>query len=99
MSAEIQLHPIVHPPRIRDLAVAWVAPAVLKPSPLNPRTHDRRQRRQMEHVLRTVGFVNPIVTDSDNTVLAGHLRLDAAIALGLAEVPVIRVKTRDKCFD
>lgn len=53
----------------------------------------------MVHVLRTVGFVNPIVTDSDNTVLAGHLRLDAAIALGLAEVPVIRVKTRDKCFD
>lgn len=36
-----------------------------------------------------VGFTNPILADPDGRIIAGHGRLLAARALGLAEVPVI----------
>lgn len=38
--------------------------------------------------LREFGFRQPIVVDSDMTVIAGHTRLLAAKKLGLTEVPV-----------
>lgn len=38
--------------------------------------------------LREFGFRQPIVVDSDMTVIAGHTRLLAAKKLGLIEVPV-----------
>ncbi len=39
--------------------------------------------------MREFGFTNPILIDGDSGVLAGHVRLQAARKLGLAEVPVI----------
>ena len=62
----------------------------LRPNPDNPRINDPA----VEAVARSIqayGFNNPIVTDADLNIAAGHTRLKAARRLGLKEVPVIRV--------
>jgi DNA modification methylase len=77
--------------QFRDLHVAWVPPSTLRPNPRNPRKHTRRQIRKMVHILRHTGFVDPIIVDETNTILAGHLRYAAAPELGMVEVPVVYV--------
>ncbi len=59
----------------------------LIPDPDNPRINDDAVPALVEGI-KKVGFVNPIVIDKDNHVLAGHTRLKAAIELGMEEVPV-----------
>jgi ParB-like chromosome segregation protein Spo0J len=39
--------------------------------------------------IQSFGFLNPIVINNDNTILAGHVRLEAAKKLGMTEVPTI----------
>ncbi|MEQ9638128.1 MAG: DNA methyltransferase [Devosia marina] len=57
----------------------------------NPRVHDDRQITKLASTIRKAGFLVPIIVDASNEVVAGHGRLAAAIALGLNEVPGIRV--------
>lgn len=62
----------------------------LKPNPRNPRVNDAA----VDAVARSIqefGFNNPIVTDGDLNIAAGHTRLKAARKLGMETVPVIRV--------
>ena len=62
----------------------------LKLNPDNPRVNDPA----VEAVARSIqayGFNNPIITDGDLNIAAGHTRLKAAKKLGLETVPVIRV--------
>ena len=39
---------------------------------------------------RQFGFLNPVLVDDDNMVLAGHGRLEAARLEGLTHVPILR---------
>lgn len=39
--------------------------------------------------IKNFGFLNPIVIDANNVIIAGHTRLKAAKLLGLEEVPCI----------
>ena len=57
----------------------------------NPRTHSDAQIDQIAASIREFGWTNPILVDTDGTIIAGHGRLAAATRLGLAEVPVIRL--------
>ncbi|MFQ5495671.1 MAG: ParB N-terminal domain-containing protein, partial [Phycisphaerae bacterium] len=62
----------------------------IRPSKSNPRRNDSA----VDAVARSIqayGFNNPIITDANLNVAAGHTRLKAAILLGLEIVPVIRV--------
>ena len=63
---------------------------VLKPSPKNARTHSRKQLRQIAASLKKFGFLNPVLVDDANVILAGHGRVEAAKLEGFAQVPVIR---------
>src|SRR4051794_35664225 len=63
----------------------------LKPAEQRLRTHNRAQKRKLAAILRTVGFIDPIVADDNGNVLAGHMRLEVAQELGLKTVPVIRI--------
>jgi DNA modification methylase len=83
---------IISPKRVReDWPEIESAPIdSLRPNPKNARTHSRKQIRQIASSIRRLGFLNPIIIDEDDTVLAGHGRLEAARLEGLAEVPVIR---------
>jgi ParB-like chromosome segregation protein Spo0J len=44
----------------------------------NARTHSPQQITKLRSSLREFGFVNPIIIDRDNNVIAGHGRLMAA---------------------
>ena len=60
------------------------------PNPKNPRTHSKKQIKQIAASIRKFGFLNPLIVDDENMVLAGHGRLEAARLEGLAEVPIVR---------
>lgn len=64
--------------------------ADLKPSPNNARTHSGPQIAKISASLREYGFVNPIIIDKDNNIIAGHGRLEAAKAIGMEQVPTLR---------
>jgi DNA modification methylase len=63
----------------------------LRPNPKNARTHSKRQVRLIADSLKTFGFINPVLIDDHDMIVAGHGRLQAAKMLGLTEVPTIRV--------
>jgi ParB-like chromosome segregation protein Spo0J len=41
--------------------------------------------------MKRFGFTNPILTDDNSQIIAGHGRLEAARLLGMATVPSIRL--------
>jgi hypothetical protein len=51
--------------------------------------HPKRQIEQLRASIEAFGFTNPILPDPDGRIIAGHGRLQAARAMGLAEVPTI----------
>ena len=61
----------------------------LKPANRNPRTHSRKQVRQIADSIQRFGFTNPILIDGDGRIIAGHGRVAAAKLLGLDRVPVV----------
>ena len=60
----------------------------IKPYPKNPRKNDRAVKTVAES-LEQYGFQQPIVVDSENTIIVGHTRYRAAQSLGLQDVPVL----------
>jgi DNA modification methylase len=72
--------------------IKWVSLHALKPNPRNPRTHSKKQIRQIADSILAFGFVVPLVVDENNTILLGHGRLAAAIDLDLNKVPVIVIE-------
>jgi ParB-like nuclease family protein len=73
------------------LAITYRAVGDLIPDPRNARTHPKRQIDQIKASIDAFGFTNPILSDPEGHVIAGHGRLQAARAMGLAEVPVIQL--------
>lgn len=71
------------------LAITYRAVGDLIPDPRNARTHPKRQIDQIKSSIDAFGFTNPILADLDGHIIAGHGRLQAARAMGLAEVPTI----------
>lgn len=63
--------------------------ASLKPYEKNARTHSAEQVEQLTRSIREFGFTNPLLVDEQDRIIAGHGRLQAALALKMAEVPVI----------
>lgn len=79
------------PAASRPLSVTYRSPESLKPDPRNARTHSKRQVEQIVASIREFGFSNPILIDESAMLIAGHGRLLAAKAMGLAEVPTIEL--------
>ena len=57
----------------------------------NSRTHSPEQVAQIASSIKEFGFTNPILLDSQNGIIAGHGRLQAARMLELTEVPTIEL--------
>ena len=70
-----------------DLTVEMWPVERLVPYARNPRKNDEQVER-MAASIREFGFRIPVVAKSDGSVIDGHLRLKAALVLGLSEVPV-----------
>lgn len=73
------------------MAVVYVPTGSLKPYARNARTHNKRQVKMIADNIQAFGFTNPILTDQNNTIMAGHGRLDATKLIGMANVPAIRL--------
>jgi len=78
-------------PADRRLTVTYCDPASLTPDPRNARTHSKKQVEQIAGSIRAFGFTNPILSDPNGALIAGHGRLRAAKQLGLERVPVIEL--------
>src|SRR5690625_2953069 len=61
----------------------------LIPYARNSRTHSDEQVAQIAASIKEFGFLNPIIVDGENGIIAGHGRVMAAQKLGLKELPCI----------
>lgn len=77
---------------IPALKIEYLPREALIPYARNARTHSEQQVNQLAASMREFGFTNPVLVDEQNGLIAGHGRLQAAIKLGLAQVPAIRLE-------
>lgn len=75
-----------------ELNIEYVKTKNLIPYVNNSRTHSDQQIQQVAASIKEFGFTNPILTDEENGIIAGHGRLMAAQVLGLDKVPTITLK-------
>ena len=76
----------------RILVVEYLPVTTLKLNPQNPRSHSEKQLRQIANSIKIFGFNVPVLIDSQLRVIAGHGRVLACKALGISEVPTIRLE-------
>ena len=50
----------------------------LKPYARNARTHSKKQIKQIASSIERFGFVNPVLIGDDDSIIAGHGRVEAA---------------------
>jgi len=85
---------LLQPPPIRAGACAKITyrdPRELKPRARNPRIHSVRQIKQIAASIEEFGFVNPVLVDGSDGIIAGHGRVEAAKRLGMRDIPTVRV--------
>lgn len=61
----------------------------LIPYARNARTHSESQIKQVLDSIKEFGFINPVITDGQNGIIAGHCRVLAALKMGLDTVPCL----------
>lgn len=61
----------------------------LIPYARNARTHSEEQVAEIASSIKEFGFINPVIIDAENGIIAGHGRVMAAQLLGLEKVPCI----------
>ena len=76
---------------MKSLTIKYKDPRRLKPRLKNPRTHTPRQIKQIAASITEFGFINPVLLDAADEIVAGHARVAAAVSLGMTDVPTVRV--------
>ena len=64
----------------------------LRPYERNARVHTDEQVAQIARSIEEFGFLNPVLIDKANNVIAGHGRIMAAKQIGMKEVPCLYVE-------
>src|SRR5436190_9351559 len=75
-----------------DLLIENLPIAALKPRARNARTHSKKQISKIAASIKHFGFVNPVLIDRNNGIVAGHGRVEAAKKLGWETVPTVRLE-------
>lgn len=76
----------------KPLEIRYVDPASLKAADRNPRIMPPAEMEALKRALDRWGFVDPIVVRSqDKRIIGGHQRVEAAVAMGMTEIPVVYV--------
>lgn len=70
-------------------AYKTISVKTLVPYARNSRTHSQQQVDKIAASIREFGFLNPIIIDGENGIVAGHGRVLAAQKLGLKDLPCI----------
>ena len=79
--------------------------SVLKPAEYNPRKKLKpgdKEYKKIKNSIEEFGFADPLVVNSDMTIIGGHQRLSVAMDLGYTEVPCAVVdvdKIREKALN
>ena len=79
--------------------------SVLKPAEYNPRKKLKpgdKEYKKIKASIEEFGFADPLVVNSDMTIIGGHQRLTVAVDLGYTEVPCAVVdvdKDREKALN
>ena len=63
----------------------------LTPHPRNPRVHSKMQIEQISRSIEAFGFIGTVLVDSNNRIIAGHGRVEAARLLKMETVPTLCV--------
>ena len=77
----------------------------LNPAEYNPRKKLKpgdKEYEKIKHSIEEFGFADPVVVNSDMTIIGGHQRVTVAAALGYTEVPcaIVEVsKTQEKALN
>lgn len=74
-----------------DRAIVERAVDTLKPYARNARTHSKKQLKQIASSIERFGFVNPVLIGDDDSIIAGHGRVEAAKLLGRKTVPTMEI--------
>ena len=77
--------------RERQLEIELLATTALVLNPRNARRHSRRQIKKIARTISNLGWAAPLIIDEMSVVLCGNGRLEAALELGLQEVPCVRI--------
>jgi ParB-like chromosome segregation protein Spo0J len=72
--------------------IHYLSISKLKERAKNPRTHSRRQIKQIARSIERFGFVNPVLLDGNGEIICGHGRVAGARLLGLETVPTITLE-------
>lgn len=73
------------------MKIEQIAVSSLKSYERNARTHSDAQVGNLVKSIQEFGFVNPVLIDENNILIAGHGRTAAAKKIGLKTVPAIRL--------
>ncbi len=75
-----------------SLQIQYVAPDTIRIPERELRRHPKKQIAQIEASIRRFGHLQPLIIDSQSTIVCGIARFLASKSLQLARVPVIRVE-------
>jgi DNA modification methylase len=78
---------------ISPLSVSYRALQELTPYKKNARTHSKAQIRKIADSIESFGFTNPVLIDLNDTIIAGHGRVESAKLLKMETVPTIRLES------
>lgn len=67
--------------------------AALTPYAGNARRRGKKQISKLASSMKEFGVTSPVVIDESGVIIAGHGRLEAAVQLGLKQLPAIRVSS------
>lgn len=71
----------------------------LRRNPRNAKIHPKAQIEQLRGLMREFGWTVPVLVKEDGQLIAGHGRLEAGLAEGYTEAPVIVARgwTEEQC--
>jgi len=74
-----------------ELSIEHLPVSVIRPYEGSPRLHSRAQRRKAAHITKQFGQLRPILIDSENCIIDGHLIFDCLREAGYDQVAAIVV--------
>jgi ParB-like chromosome segregation protein Spo0J len=75
-----------------NLELEYIEVDELIPYEKNQRIHSTDQISKIANSIREFGFLNPIIVDENNVIVAGHGRLEGAKLLKMLSVPCVRAE-------
>lgn len=81
----------------QTLSITYVPLNELKPAPYNPRRASKTEFAALKRSLKKFGWAEPIVVNKrSGFIVGGHMRMLAAVELGMTDAPVVYVDLDEK---